>query len=154
VHKAIIRRATIGDVTFIHKLVNSFAEKGLMLGRPLSNLYELVRDFYVADLDGEPIGCAALHVVWLDLAELKSLAVMEQYQRHRTGRALVEACVNEARLLGIKRIFVLTNAPEFFRRMDFQDISKEQLPHKVWADCVDCPKFPDCDEQALVLDLE
>jgi len=149
----IIRKATIDDVRSIHKLVNHFAEKGLMLGRPLSKLYELVRDFFVATVDGELVGCAAVHIFWSDLVEIKSLAVAETYQRKGIGRALVGACTDETEALGVSKVFVLTYAEEFFRDMGFVDISKDELPHKVWVDCLECPKFPDCDERALVHDI-
>jgi len=148
-----IRKASITDVRFIHQLVNDFAKLERMLPRPLGELYETVRDFLVAEHDGRQIGCAGLHVVWEDLAEIKSLAICEEYQGKGAGRLLVNACLDEARSLGIAKVFVLTCVPKFFRAHGFVDIPKEELPHKVWADCVRCPKFPDCDEEALALEL-
>jgi amino-acid N-acetyltransferase len=145
-----VEKAKISDVPQIHKLVNGFAEKGLMLARPLSEIYESVRDFYVIRDKGEVVACAALHISWSDLAEIRSVAVSESKQRTGLGAKLVVACLNEAAELGIKDVFCFTYRPEFFKAQKFSDIDKMELPRKVWTDCFRCPKFPNCDEIALI----
>ena len=145
-----VEKAKIADVPQIHKLVNSFSEKGLMLARPLSEIYEALRDFFVIREDSKVVGCAALHVSWSDLAEIRSVAVAEDKQRTGLGTSLVAACLKEAEELGIKTVFCFTYRPEFFRRYKFVDIDKMELPRKVWTDCFRCPKFPNCDETALI----
>ncbi len=144
-----IRKATIADIKACQTLVNSFARSELMLARSLSELYENVRDFFVCEDAGEIVGCAALHVMWEDLAEVKSVAVATDRQRRGLGARLVEACLDEARQIGIARVFVLTYQSEFFARQGFKEVSKDTLNHKVWAECVRCPHFPDCDEIAM-----
>jgi amino-acid N-acetyltransferase len=149
-----IEKAKINDVTQIHKLVNHFADKGEMLHRPLSELYENVRDYFVARDGEEVVACAALHVNWLDLAEIKAVAVSEDMQARGAGRLLVGACLEEATSLGIPTVFCLTYAPAFFERFGFRQVDVMELPRKVWGECQRCPKFPNCDETALVLDLK
>lgn len=145
-----VEKAKIADVPQIHKLVNSFAEKGLMLARPLSEIYESIRDFFVIREDSKVVACAALHVSWSDLAEIRSVAVVEDKQKKGLGAKLVAACLKEAEELGIKTVFCFTYRPEFFRKYKFVDIDKMELPRKVWTDCFRCPKFPNCDEIALI----
>ncbi len=141
-----LRGAHINDVEQINKLVNHFAQKDLMLVRPLGELYENIRDYYVYVENGSIIGCAALHVFWKDLAEIKSIAVGEDYQKRGIGKWLIQKCLEEGKALGISRLFVLTYIPEFFERMGFKRIDKDLLPHKIWSECVKCYKFPDCGE--------
>ncbi len=149
-----LRKAQINDVKDIQKLLTTYASKGDMLSRSLSELYEALRDFYVeVDDDGRILGAAALHIVWEDLAEVRSVAVAENAGRKGLGTTLVNACIDEARKLGLKRIFCLTYKPEFFGKLGFTLVDKSTLPHKVWGDCIKCPKFPDCDENAMILDL-
>jgi amino-acid N-acetyltransferase len=145
-----IRKATINDIRAIQELVNGFAKKDLMLPRSVNELYENIRDFWVYERAGRVRGCAALHISWDDLAEIKSVAVPSSLQRKGTGKRLVEACIQEALLLGAKKVFVLTYAPGFFRVLGFRKIRHADLPHKIWAECINCPKFPDCDETALL----
>jgi len=145
-----IEKAKIADVPQIHKLVNSFSERGLMLARPLSEIYEAIRDFFVIREDSKVVACAALHVSWSDLAEIRSVAVAEDKQKKGLGARLVAACLKEAEELGIKTVFCFTYRPEFFRKYKFVDIDKMELPRKVWTDCYRCPKFPNCDETAMI----
>jgi amino-acid N-acetyltransferase len=146
-----VEKAKIADAQRIHEMVNSFAEKGEMLPRALSEIYENLRDFFVIrDERGEVIGCVALHINWSDLAEIKSLAVSEDKQAQGLGSMLVQACLEEARELGIPAVFCLTYKPAFFEKHGFYRVDKMELPRKVWSECYRCPKFPDCDEVALV----
>jgi amino-acid N-acetyltransferase len=148
-----IRKAQIADVKDIQKLLMTFANRGDMLSRSLSELYESLRDFYVVEEGGVLLGAAALHIVWDDLAEVRSVAVAEDSGRKGIGSRLVQACISEAREIGLKRIFCLTYKPDFFAKHGFRLVDKAELPHKVWGDCIKCAKFPDCDENAMILDL-
>ena len=148
-----LRKAQIHDVKDIQKLLMIYANRGDMLSRSLSELYESLRDFYVYEENGKLLGTTALHIVWEDLAEVRSVAVTEDMTRTGIGSKLVQACIDEARQLGLKRIFCLTYRPDFFSSLGFRLIDKSELPHKVWGDCIKCVKFPDCDENAMILDL-
>jgi len=145
-----VEKAKISDIIQIHKLINGFADRGLMLARPLSDLYEDLRDLFVIRNGNEIIGCAALAIAWEDLAEIRSVAVAEEAQKQGLGAKLVQACIEEAKKLGIKTVFCFTYRPAFFKEQGFVDIEKSELPRKVWTDCFRCPKFPNCDEIALV----
>jgi amino-acid N-acetyltransferase len=145
-----IEKAAVADAVSIQKLVNSFAERGEMLARPLSEIYENIRDFFVARQDSEVVACAALHIAWSDLAEVKSLAVSEERRRKGIGESLVKACIEEAGKLGIDSVFALTYAREFFAKCGFIEEDKATLPHKIWGECYRCPKFPNCDEAAMI----
>lgn len=148
-----LRKARVPDVPGIQKLVNSFADKGEMLPRSLNAVYENIRDFFVIEEDGEIVGSCAMHVAWGDLAEVKSLAVSDKHQKKGYGKLLVDACINEAREMGLPRVFALTYRPDFFKKLGFSDLDKSELPHKIWSECINCPKFPDCGEEAVALDL-
>jgi amino-acid N-acetyltransferase len=148
-----VRRARITDAKVIHQLLLKYAGDGLMLSRSLSDIYESIRDFYVYEQDGVVIATGCLSICWDDLAEVRSLAVAEGMTSKGVGRKIVAACLDEAREIGLKRVFALTYQLEFFQRLGFVEIEKSQLPHKVWGDCVRCPKFPECDELAVMINL-
>lgn len=145
-----IRKAKISDIKQIQNLVNYFAEKNIMLARSLNELYENLRDFWVYEENKKIFGCCALHISWDNLAEIKSLAVKKERQNKGIGKTLVNACINEAKDLGAKKIFVLTYKPGFFMKYGFKKIKHSDLPHKIWAECINCPKFPNCQETALM----
>jgi amino-acid N-acetyltransferase len=145
-----VDRARISDAVSMHQLITHFADKGEMLPRALSEIYEGIRDYFVVRKRGRVIACAALHVTWVDLAEVRSLAVAVKEQNQKIGSALVHACLEEAKELGIPRVFCLVRKVAFFEKHGFQPIDKKELPQKVWAECFRCPKFPDCDEVALI----
>jgi amino-acid N-acetyltransferase len=152
----IIRKAAVEDVRTIHRLLNHFGGKGLLLARSLSELYDHVRDFSVLTAAGDErniLGVCALEICWEDLGEIRSLALVEQEQGRGCGSRLVESCLREAASFGLKRVFTLTYVERFFQRMGFRRVDKSVLPHKVWADCLRCPKYPDCDETAMIVDL-
>jgi amino-acid N-acetyltransferase len=144
-----IRDPKIQDVPKIHELINSFAEMDRMLFASMARIYENLQIFKVAEVDGVVVGCCALKVLWKDLAEVKSLAVDKSYAGRGFGRALVTACVDKARVLGLKKVFTLTLEPEFFEKVGFKRVEKDTLPMKVWSDCTECPKQDHCDEIAL-----
>src|SRR3990170_8761471 len=148
-----LRKATIDDMEKIYKLINDFAAKNVMLPRSLSELYENIRDFFVFIQDDTLIGCAALHIFWKDLAEIKSVAVEENYQKKGIGKQLIQKCLEEGKVLGINKLFVLTYIPGFFERMGFKRVDKELLPHKIWSECIKCYKFPDCEEVPLMIEI-
>lgn len=145
-----IRKAKIEDIPEIHKLINEYAEKGFLLPRSLSDLYENIRDFYILLIDGRIVGTCALHIIWEDLGEVRSLIVRREFENRGYGRRLVETCLREAKFLGLKRVLALTYIPDYFKKLGFVDVDKRTLPFKVWSDCVRCPKFPDCGEFALI----
>jgi amino-acid N-acetyltransferase len=148
-----IRRARTSDVPRIYKLVEYYANLNQLLPRSLAGLYDNLRDFQVYVEGSEILGVCSLHVCWEDLAEIKSFCVEQQSQRRGIGRQLVTSCLEDCEPLGITRVFALTYQPDFFEGLGFRMIEKTQLPHKIWADCVQCVKFPECDEIALLLEI-
>jgi amino-acid N-acetyltransferase len=148
--KVCLRKAVVADVPKIQKLIKTHADKDEMLHRSLNDLFECLRDFLVVEQDGELLACGALHVTWDDLAELKSLAVAPDTQGRGFGRMIVERLLEEARELGLRRVFALTYKPEFFEKRGFQTIDRNMLPHKVWGECIKCHKFPNCNEVAMM----
>ncbi len=149
-----VEKARMGDAPQIHKLVNYFGEKGEMLPRALSEIYENIRDFFVVRVDDQLIACAALHIYWSDIAEIRGVAVSEDSQNQGIGASLVEACLREAKGLGIAQLFCLTYKPSFFEKLGFLRVDSAELPRKVWGECYRCPKFPNCDEVALIYYLK
>ncbi len=164
-----IRRAKVSDVQQIVSLINSYAEKGEMLYRSQSQILQQVRNYFVAaavnsdnhnngNTHPEPsdsiLACGSLDITWNDLAELRSLAVRQDIQGNRLGTQVVEALMGDAAELGLKHVFALTYKPHFFERLGFKIIDKQQLPHKVWSICIDCLKFPVCDEVAMQVEVE
>lgn len=148
-----IRKARLSDVKDIYKLIEIFANKGEMLHRPLTDIYENLRDFYVYEENGTVIGSCALHICWEDIGEIRSLTVSEGAVGKGVGTALVNVCLEEARSLGIPKVFALTYKPGFFEKVGFKPISKAALPHKIWGECVKCFKFPECDENAMMIEI-
>jgi amino-acid N-acetyltransferase len=148
-----VAKAKIAEAPQIHKLVNHFADKGELLPRALSEIYENLREFFVSRNGDKVIASAALHIYWADLAEIRAVTVSEPYQHHGIGKLLIEACLEEARELGLATVFCLTYKPNFFEQFGFHQVDKLDLPRKVWAECYRCPKFPDCDEVALIYQI-
>ena len=152
-----LRKARITDVKGVHKLLmNTKADDGLVLPRSYNQLYSHLRDFFVmvdATDEDTVLGCCALAICWENLAEVRSLVVAREARGLGLGRKLVEACLSDVVTLGIYRVFALTNTTPFFARMGFTEVSKDSLPQKVWSDCLNCPRFPDCDEIAMVMEL-
>ena len=146
-----IRKAKISDVKAIQALVNHYADSGQMLPRTLNELYEDLRDFHVYEENGSLIGACALHVSWDGLAEIRSLAVRKDRIKSGIGTALVRQCLAEAAQIQAERVFVLTYQEGFFKKLGFTTVDKKELPHKIWTDCLNCVKFPDCDESALII---
>ncbi len=148
-----IRKARISDARAIQGLIEGSASKGEMLHRSLSEIYDNIRDFYVFQGNRSLLGTCAVQICWEDLAEIRSLTVLEEERRKGIGSKLVKVCLGEAKQLGIRKVFALTYEPSFFQRFGFAIVDKATLPHKVWSDCLKCVKFPDCDEIALTLQL-
>ena len=148
-----VRKARMSDIRSIHSLLLTSSADGLLLPRSLSELYGHLRDFYVVEDDSAIVGCGALSILWENLAEVRSLAVHPDARRKGCGRLLVDACIRETRELDIHRLFALTYQVPFFHALGFVTVEKDVLPQKVWMDCIHCPKFPDCDETAVLLEL-
>lgn len=148
-----IRKASNRDADFIHKLANDYAASGYMLPRSLSSIYESIRDYAIVEQDGEPIAISAMKILWNDLAEIRTLAVTQEYLKQGIGTSLVEHFLQEAKEMGLSKVFTLTYLPEFFTKCGFHEVNKDQMPQKFWKDCVNCPKFPHCDEICMVREL-
>ncbi len=149
----IYRKPTFGDIEAIFELVNSYASDGVMLARSRNTLYETIRDMIVAeDEHGSIVGVGGLHVIWNELAEIRTMAVSRDHTRQGIGAEIVRRLLDEGRAIGVSRFITLTYKPGFFQTLGFRTITKEQLPHKVWKECIDCPKFPNCDEIAMTLE--
>ena len=148
-----MRKATVRDAQAIHRLVSIYAEKGVLLPRSLSDIYERIRDFWLVEENGEVVGVCALSVFWSDIAEIRSLAVAPEKVNRGIGRILVKKALEEAKELGVPKVFTLTYQVDFFRKLGFKVVDKETLPHKIWRDCINCVKFPNCDETAMEVEV-
>ncbi len=147
------RKPTFDDIEDIYDLVIEYANDGVMLARSRNTLYETIRDMIVAvNEEGNVVGVGALHIIWAELAEVRTMAVSPAVIRQGIGAEIVRRLLQEGRALGVKRFFTLTYKPGFFQTLGFKTITKNELPHKVWKDCIECPKFPNCDEIAMELD--
>lgn len=150
----LVRPAAIGDVPTIHHLLEIYAAKGNLLPRTFSELYRHLRDFFVIEIDGRVVACAALEIFTEDLGEVRSLVVDEAHERRGLGRLLVERVLDEARTIGLRRVMALTYVPPFFHKLGFRTVGKETLPEKVWGVCVKCYKYNNCDETAVLNELK
>ena len=147
------RKATCDDVEAIYALVSDYATDGVMLPRSRNTLYETLRDMVIAENDeGEIVGVGGLHLIWDRLAEIRTMAVSPKMTRQGIGAEIVTRLIDEGKALGVEKFFTLTYKPGFFQTLGFRTITKEELPHKVWKECIDCPKFPNCDEIAMIRD--
>ena len=148
-----VRSANVNDVKAIHSLINAYAERDLMLFRSMADIFTNLQTFLVVEQDNQVIGCCALEVIWSDLAEIKSLAVDEAHKGRGAGSMLVNAAVEQAKRLGLPRVFGLTLKPQVFEKLGFQVANKDSLPMKVWSDCARCTKQQNCDETAVIKQL-
>lgn len=150
-----IKKATIADIRELHHFLVEASKEGEILPRPMSELYQYVRDYWVyRPKSNAPIqATTALHICWEDLAEIRNLYVLKKLRGNGLGEDLVEICIAEARTLGVDKVFALTYRAGFFNRLGFKDSDKASLPNKIWVDCLQCMKFPDCDEDAVIFDL-
>lgn len=144
------RKPTFRDIEKIYTLINDYAAEGKMLARSRNALYEAMRDMIVADYNGEIVGIGGLHIVWEELAEFRSMAVAPNFSRKGIGAQIVNRLIEDGRQYGIKHVFALTYQANFFAAIGFTEVSKDDLPQKVWKDCINCPKFPNCDETAMI----
>ena len=164
----IIRKAKIKDALKIQKLIELFANEGKMLSRPIYEIYESIRDYFVAANNGKVVGCCALHIFGKEynpaksnkkeeiLAEIRGLAVDKKWQGKGIGTKLLSQCLEEAKSLGVTKIFILTLKEnlDFLKKFRFKGITKTNLPQKIWQECVKCPRFPStCNETPLILDI-
>lgn len=147
----VFRRACITDVEAISDLLEQYASVDLMLQRPKAVLYERVREFVVVEEENKIVAMGALSIIWKDLAEIRSLAVRDDYRGKGLGKAITEKLIEEAKVLGIEKVFALTYQVDFFKKLGFELTDKNTMPQKVWKDCINCHKFPDCDENAMIL---
>ena len=152
--KFLIRKAHVEDVPAIAGIINPQAQNGVMLPRPISRIYDNVRDYHVIEVDSEVVGCGALHVMWSDLAEIRAVVLKDEFIGKGFGRPIVEILLDEAKELGLEKVFVLTYKEDFFKHLGFTIIDKSELPHKIWNECINCIHFPDCNEVALIYPLK
>ncbi|MGB9667456.1 MAG: N-acetyltransferase [Thermosulfidibacteraceae bacterium] len=148
-----IRKAKMSDVDAVTTIINSMAKEGFLLPVRPSKVAEFIRDYFVWEEAGKVVGCARLKIFSRELGEIRSVAVLPEYRGTSIGSNLVLKCIKEARDIGLKKVFVLTKVPNFFCKFGFREVSKRELPHKVWEDCIGCPKFHSCDEVAMILEL-
>lgn len=148
-----IKRANVKDAKEIFGILQKYAVKGILLPRSLNSIYEHIRDFFVYKEEGKIVGVVSLHIYWEDLAEIKSLAVLEEFQRKGVGKALVKKCIEDAKDLGVEKVFALTYVPGFFEKLGFKITDKSEFPQKVWTECIHCVKFNDCKEIPVLLKL-
>ena len=146
----IYRKARFDDIESIFGLVHIYAAQGEMLPRSRNTLYEDLRDMVIAESGSEVVGVGALHIMWDRLAEVRMMAIAPAYMRRGIGTEIVRWLLDEGDALGIEKVFTLTYKPDFFRKLGFIRISREELPQKVWKECIDCPKYPNCDEIAMI----
>ena len=146
----IYRKARFDDIEAICGLVHIYAAQGEMLPRSRNTLYENLRDMVIAESGSEVVGVGALHIMWDRLAEVRMMAIAPAYMRRGIGTEIVRLLLDEGDALGIEKVFTLTYKPDFFRKLGFIRISREELPQKVWKECIDCPKYPNCDEIAMI----
>ncbi|MDR1702688.1 MAG: N-acetyltransferase [Sporomusaceae bacterium] len=149
----IFRKPSFSDVEMMLEVINDYAGQGLMLSKSRNAIYENLRDFVLAEEDGKIVGVAGLHLVWNELGEIRSLAVVKDGWQKGVGRRLVEILTDEAKELGVKHLFALTYQQGFFEKMGFKVVAKETVPQKMWKECIDCPKFPNCDEIAMIKEI-
>lgn len=149
-----VRKARINDAMFIQAILKKYSADADLILRSMADIFTQIRDYFILDDKGSPVGVVALHVYWDDLAEIRSFVIEKKYRGKGNGTKLIDAAVREARGLGLKSIFALTKIPDFFKKYGFRRIANKELPHKIWKDCFNCPKFPDCDEHALIFHLK
>ncbi len=149
----VVRKAKIKDAPEIVKMINHYAKEGIMLSKPLSKIYENIRDFTIIEEDSRVVGCGALHIYWDDLAEVRSLVISPEKQRSGLGQIIVKKLLQEASNYGIHSVFALSYKPEFFKKLGFSIVEKDVLPQKIWKDCLDCIHFPNCNETALKINV-
>ena len=151
-----LRKARVGDVKTIHRMINLSSGKGEILPRSLMDIYGSLRDFliYFDEKEKAVAGICAMNIIWENLAEIRSLYVEEKYRGQGIAKKLVEGCISEAITLGFYRMFTLTNRPDYFKRLGFKEVDRSILSEKIWSDCFRCSKYPDyCDEVAMITEL-
>ena len=146
----VLRTATLNDVPAIHRLLAVYSELGVLLPRPESDIFNSLRDFYVIEAEGEIVACAALLIYTSELGEVRSLAVDPEYHKKGLGNRLVNQIETDARALGLSKLMALTYVVDFFQRLQFHVVDMSELPEKVWGACINCHKFQNCDEIAVL----
>lgn len=145
-----VRQAGIKDAIFIHGIIKKYSVEADLILRGIAEIYSHIRDYYVLEDGNRKIGVIGLHIYWEDLGEIRSFVIEKNYRGKKYSNKLLTFALNEAKSIGLKSVFVLTKIPEFFIKQGFKKISKKNLPQKIWKDCFNCPKFPDCDESPLI----
>ncbi|MCH6265044.1 N-acetyltransferase [Neobacillus citreus] len=149
----IIRKAIMSDTESIYKLLSKYAKEGKLLARTYPSIYENLQSFVVAVLNDEVVGICSLTILDRNLAEVRSLAVSPAYVGKGIGKALVQQIMKETANLEITKLISLTYQIEFFTKLGFNVVDKNELPQKMWKDCINCPKLHSCDETAMLLNV-
>ena len=149
-----IRRAKISDVDTIYDLIYLYSEQKIVLPRTKESLVQQIFSFFVAVVDGKVVGCASLAILDRELAEIRSLVVGQSVKRLGVGKLLVEQIIKETKRLEINKLISLTYQVEFFQKCGFEVTVKDNMPQKVWKDCIHCPKLHNCDEIAMIIYTE
>ncbi|GIP48249.1 acetyltransferase [Paenibacillus sp. J53TS2] len=151
---AVCRQANLTDVEPLFKMIEGYAQRGIMLPRSQAVLERQIKDFVVAEVDGEVVGCGSLCKLGEELVEIRSLGIAEGHKGKGLGSMLVEQLVEEARRQAIPKVMALTYEVSFFVKNGFAVVNKEIFPEKVWTDCVNCAKQHCCDEIAVLKILD
>jgi amino-acid N-acetyltransferase len=144
------RRAKLPDAQRIHDLIAGYSRTGTLLPRSLAELCENVRDFVVVEDEDQIIGCGALHLYGSHLTEIRSICVAQEFKGNGAGAMLVEALLAETSHHDVSCVCLFTRIPSFFARFGFRVAKREELPDKIYKDCLKCPKLHACDEIAMV----
>ena len=145
------RNATLPDAIAIDQLIQVHVGDGTLLGRTLAEICENIRDFVVVEHDGEVVGCGALHLYGMHLAEVRSITIGPKAKGHGAGRLLIDSLLAEAARQSVTCVCLFTRIPDFFGKMGFTVVDKELLPDKMYKDCLRCPRLHACDEIAMYM---
>jgi len=149
-----VRKASEDDIPGIQALLAHYASMGDLLPRTKTDIEQNLKHFRVIEADGEVIACGSLEYFTDSLAEVRSLMVNEKIKKGGLGRKIVEDCINEAKQNNVARVMALTYVPKFFHKLGFITVDKSIFPEKIWGICVNCYKFNNCDEIAVLLQLD
>ena len=152
--KFVVREATLDDVGGIYRLLRHYSEQGVLLPRAESDIYHSIREFLVIEQESEIIACAALQIFTRQLGEVRSLAIAPNYAGQGLGSKMVNAIEQDAIKLGLTKLMALTYEVRFFNRAGYNVVDMAVLPEKVWGACINCHKFRNCDEIAVLKQLD
>jgi len=149
-----IVKPTLNNIIDIQTILKPYVDEGIILNRDEDEIASNIRSYVLAYKNNIPIAVGALHIFSPFLGEIRSLAVDKNFQGKGVGKKIVNTLLDEAKKIGLKEVLVLTYQKDFFEKLGFREISKESIPDKkIWADCIKCKFFPNCNETALITSL-